>query len=155
MYITTIILSIAVFILVVLCIFFIYTSVSTQSKYIDPNKCSRQSTEFGVIPLTIGNAILNSCGTGKNEPCTFSNIFNLSEAIDKCHQFANICTLFSYAPGILLTADGSRQGTMSIMSSTAGFSASTLYDTYTQQVLSNLIVTKYNWEYIILIVLHV
>lgn len=136
MSITIIILSIAVFILLVLSVYFIYTSVSTQSRYIDPNKCSKQNTEFGVTPSTVGNTILNNCGTSNDQPCTFSNISNLSQAIGKCNQFANICNSFSYAPGIVVNTDGSRRGTMNIVSSTAGFSASTLYDTYTRQILT-------------------
>jgi hypothetical protein len=134
----TVILAIAVFVLIILCVYFIYTSVTTSNKFINPSKCPKQTTEFGVTPLTLGNKILSQCGTDKSQVCTFSNIGNLSEAIDLCHQYANICTSFSYAAGVLATTTASKQGIMNIISATDGLSSSTIYDTYTQQVFSVL-----------------
>jgi hypothetical protein len=133
-----IILAITLIVVVGLCIYFIYNSVSIQSKFISPSKCAITTNEFSVNPLTSGNTILNTCGTDGTTTCTFTNIANLSEAINTCHQYANICTMFSYAPGILNTGTGPPQGVMNIISPTGGLSSSTTYDTYTQQILSTL-----------------
>lgn len=142
MSISNIIMFITVFILVAVCIYLIYLLVSTQTRFIDPKKCPQQVAEFGVTPQTAGNVILNVCGTNSSQPCTFSNVANLAAAINICHQYANACTVFSYAPGILVTSDGTVQGVMNIVSPTGGVSTSTTYDTYTQQVLSTLATTS-------------
>lgn len=133
-----VIMIVTIIILTVLCIYFIYNSVNIQSKYIDPNNCPKQTSEFGVSPQTVGNKILSLCGTSGSSLCTFSNVGSLSEAIDLCHQRADICTTFSYAPGILALSGGQQQGVMSIVSPTDGLSGSTVYDTYVLQIQSNL-----------------
>lgn len=135
---TLIICLIAILILVGLCIYFIFNSVSIQSRYIDPNNCPRQTTEFGASSFTVGNTILNQCGSDRQQICTFTNVGNLNEAMNLCRQYADICTVFSYAPGVIVIPGSPPQGIMSIMSSTAGLSSSTIYDTYTQQIFSNL-----------------
>lgn len=134
-----IIMFVTIIILTVLCIYFIYNSVSIQSKYIDPNNCAKQVLEFGVSPQTVGNKILSTCGTNGSSLCTFTNIGSLSEAIDVCHQNVDKCNTFSYAPGILPTVGGQPQGVMSIISATDGLSGSTVYDTYSLQIQTNLV----------------
>ena len=138
MAISSIIMFVTIIILVGILIYLIVMLVSTQTRFIDPKNCPQQVTEFGVTPQTAGNVVLNVCGTNSSQPCTFSNVANLNAAINLCHQYANACTTFSYAPGILVSPDGSVEGVMSIVSPTGGFSSSTTYDTYTQQVLSTL-----------------
>jgi hypothetical protein len=133
-----VILSIALVIVVVLAVYFIYSSVVTQSTYVNPKFCTTNSSEFGVASGTAGNVILNLCGTGGNSTCTFSNVANLTEAIALCNQNANICSMFSYAPGIINNGNGPPEGIVNIISPTGGVSASTTYDTYTQQILSTL-----------------
>lgn len=133
-----IIMIITIIILTALSIYFIYNSVVIQTKFIDPNNCPKQSLEFGVSPQTVGNKILNNCGTTGNSLCTFSNIDSLTEAIDICHQNADKCSTFSYAPGILASVGGRQQGIMSIISPSDGLSSSTVYDTYELQIQTNL-----------------
>lgn len=134
-----VVMFITIIILTVLCIYFIYNSVSIQSKYIDPNNCPKQVLEFGVSPQTVGNKILNTCGVSGNSLCSFTNVGSLSEAIDLCHQNADKCNTFSYAPGILASVNGQPQGVMSIISSIDGLSGSTVYDTYSLQIQTNLV----------------
>ena len=137
---TTVILSITVIILFILCIVFIFMMVRFQITLINPKNCPQNSAaEFGVFPSTVGTSILDTCGVNSDQICTFTQVTSLDNAIEICHANANICSAFSYAASNLQQADGTFDGTMSIINYASGTANSTTYDTYLQQVSSSFV----------------
>jgi len=136
---STIVLAVTILILALLCIFFIYLSVRLQSTLINPNNCPKSNAEFGVYPETLGSLVLDTCGPNKNQICTFLNVSNLGQAIDICHQNATICTSFSYSASNIPLDNGTFAGTMSIINYSSGTFQSNTYDTYVQQIPSQVI----------------
>jgi hypothetical protein len=136
--ITVIILLITIFILVGLCIFFIYDDVTTKNTTISPSQCPKGITQFGVNVRSVGNIISTSCGTSGTDTCTFNNITSLGEAVDICNANINICSVFSYSPNAINDGQGNISGIMSIVTSAGGVSPSTSYDSYFLQIPSVL-----------------
>lgn len=131
---TTIILVITILILFFLSVFFIYRSVRLQSILIDPLNCPQTNAQFGVYPNTLGTSIVDTCGVNNDEICTFVQVTSLENAVEICNANANICSAFSYAPSNVPQADGTLNGTMSIINYTLGSTQSNIYDTYVQQI---------------------
>ena len=116
-----------------MCMFFIYLLVVYQTTYIKVSECHTADGEFGVLPSTTGNKILSKCGQSNIDPCTFTEVDSLEEAILICHQNLDICGAFSYSPqGV----NGFTTGTMNIIDLRGGFSENPVYDTYIQQAKS-------------------
>ena len=131
MTISSVILSIAVVVLFIVSIVFIYYYTVAKATLIDPSNCNRATSEFGVTPSTTG-AVLSLCGESRKEPCIFNQIGSLEQAIDRCHRNPLICTAFSYSP--------IGNTTMSIIDPSQGFRSLNGTDTYVQQV--NTVVTQ-------------
>lgn len=74
-------------------LFLAFLWIQARSTRIDPKNLPTITTEYGVkagesfTPLT-------KCGTGGNEPCTFTSN-NLREALQRCDAFIN-CDAVSY-----------------------------------------------------------
>lgn len=127
---TIIVLLITIFILVGLCIFFIYDDVNTKNTMISPSQCPTVRGNYSVSPNTIGNSIASLCGASGTDVCTFNNITNLQECVDLCNANINICSVFSYSPFAINDGEGNITGIMNIMVASSGVSVSTNYDTY-------------------------
>jgi hypothetical protein len=127
---TTLILSITILILFIMCIVLLYYYTTAQATLIDPNTCSKSITDFGVISSVLGNTVIEKCGINMDQPCTFYNITNLEQAIDKCRQNATFCSAFSYSQ----PNNNSQNGIMSIINYNTGVTQSSIFDTYVQQI---------------------
>jgi hypothetical protein len=129
-----VILSISLVILVILCIYFIYNSVNSSANLINPLDCPKQRGEFGVFPNSIGLQPINRCGPNEDEPCLFTNVGSLFDAVEICRQNSTICTAFSYTPASTPQPDGSFANSMSIIEYSGGVTESATTDTYVSQI---------------------
>lgn len=84
----------AIIFLTIVIIALIIYSTSVRTSLINPNNCPSTTGNFGVTPLTSGVTI-NTCGPGLNEPCSFTDVLSLSQAINICNA-TEFCRAFVY-----------------------------------------------------------
>jgi hypothetical protein len=84
-----------VIILFIIIVILIAWNVSVSLGKVDPKTCPVLKGEFAI--MTDKSVKLKSvCGTDAQSLCTYSNVSNLSSAIDRCNAFFEICETFTY-----------------------------------------------------------
>lgn len=74
-------------------IFLIAWNTISRANLVLPENCGAKG-EIGVV-TNKQIKILNTCGTSKNEPCIFTNVPSLQDAIGRCQ--INSCLAFTYS----------------------------------------------------------